>query len=85
MLKQLFDALFIGFTGTSLLKKNKQKSIEILSAAALNRMLERPVGLSAKAGNRGKSQDQGDSASPDAKRNSNGANSIASFLQLAAV
>ena len=63
----------------------KQKSIEILSAAALNRMLERPVGLSAKAGNRGKSQDQGDSASPDAKRNSNGANSIASFLQLAAV
>jgi len=65
--------------------KVKQKNIEILSAAALNRMLERPVGLSARNGHRGKPQDQNDSISPDTGKNSKGANSIANFLQLAAV
>ncbi len=62
----------------------KQKSIEILSAAALNRMLERPVGLSAKAGNQGKSHEQRDPGSTHAKSNSDGAKSLAGFLQLAA-
>lgn len=65
--------------------KVKQKSIEILSAAALNRMLERPIGLSPRTANRGKSQERCDSAGLDARRNSNGANTIANFLQLAAV
>lgn len=60
----------------------KQKSIDILSAAALNRMLERPSGLTAKPEARARAH-----ARPgphNAKREFSGKYSLAGFLQLAA-